>query len=309
MTYNHVPSRLSHSQLMLYRKDPREYFLKYICKAPKVPQTPAMCVGSAFDAFVKANLEGALKGWSAGEIADCLDSLFEAQVEPHNRDFAWDAGAYVYSQYCSVGADSRLLAKLSSATTVCFEGRVEVEIDTPHGPVPIIGYPDLFWLDGASLSILDWKVNGYCSKSGMSPGKGYTRIYNTEIYGPRGDGKRHALAADRRVGVWHDQIATYCLMLGHTQCAAQIDQIVCAPLVSGAGGQDADGTWALPKLRIAEHNGFVDIADTTGLAREYGELWHALHTGTVLSDAEEAELTACASHDIMNVIRARKQRF
>lgn len=307
--YPHKPSRLSHSQLMLYLKDSEEYFNKYILKAPRIPQTAAMSVGSSFDAFIKCHLEGQLKGWAPSKIADTTRLLFEQQVEERNREFAWGAGMYVFSQYCSVGCDSRLLLRLSeSVTEPVFEGEVETEIRTPVGMVPIIGYPDLWWTRrGGKPVILDWKVNGYCSKSGMSPSAGYSMIYNTELYGPRGDRKRHAKADERRIAdPYHDQLGTYCMMLGFPAGAGAIEQIACKPIVSGVTVLES-GT--PPMIRVAIHDGDISVEDTDMLRAAYGKLWHAIQSGTIIPVERAEQLSRVMEHPIHQVMRVRKNRF
>ena len=59
-----IPKSLSYSSLSLWEKDIDEFYAKYLSDhaAPRLPQTPPMAVGSAFDAEVKAALHAALFG-------------------------------------------------------------------------------------------------------------------------------------------------------------------------------------------------------------------------------------------------------
>lgn len=107
-------SYLSHSALQLWDANRSEYYLKYLSDArtPREPQTQPMCVGSAFDAFVKAALHHSLFAHDKnGEFA--LETIFESQVESHNRDFAYPAGEYIFKCYCLSGRYAELLKMLT----------------------------------------------------------------------------------------------------------------------------------------------------------------------------------------------------
>jgi hypothetical protein len=46
--------------------------------------------------------------------------------------------------------------------------------------VPLFGKPDVFFMNAEGAHVVfDWKVNGYCSKSAVSPAPGYKRIRDT----------------------------------------------------------------------------------------------------------------------------------
>lgn len=151
--------------------DQEEYYLRYLAdnRPPKMPQTDAMSVGSSFDAYVKAELCKDLFG-TPPEGFD-LATLFETQVEPQNRDFALVAGAVCMKAYKESGAYMRLMAQLRKASK---PPRFEFSARGLVNGVPVMGKPDLQYCNdiGADV-IVDWKVNGYCSKSGASPKKGY----------------------------------------------------------------------------------------------------------------------------------------
>src|SRR5579872_3823999 len=90
------PSYLSYSSLSLFEKDKEEFFLKHLAsnRPDRIPQERPASVGSSFDARVKSELSIVL-----GIAGNKFEDLFEAQVEPQNRDWALPAGQYVFEQY------------------------------------------------------------------------------------------------------------------------------------------------------------------------------------------------------------------
>lgn len=179
-----MPKYLSPSSVMTYRKDPREFYLKYLAdnRPPKIPQTGPMSVGSAFDAILKSHLHKELYGnYGEGDMFS-FGKLFEAQVEPHNRDFAKTAGMVTFLAFKSSGALADLMLMLSGASgevkfETTIEGRVSHAADKVSGVVPLLGKPDCYFRISDFTVIIDFKVNGYCSKSNTSPKKGYVKIY------------------------------------------------------------------------------------------------------------------------------------
>jgi hypothetical protein len=180
------PEYLSPTSLALFRKDTTEFYLNYLSdnRPPRIPQNQPMSIGSAFDAYVKSYLHTALFG-VGNDPRYGFESLFEAQVEPHNRDWARDHGQYVFNQYKSAGALADLMTELRGAQG---EPRFEFEAKGAVngyrepavkrlGEVVLMGKPDCHFINnqGAHV-ILDWKVNGYCSPSAHSPKPGYIRM-------------------------------------------------------------------------------------------------------------------------------------
>jgi len=97
-------------------EDSEEYYLRYLSDNPpsKEPQTLPMSIGSAFDAYAKSWLHEQLFG-KGNDPKYAFDALFEAQVEPHNRTWAKENGAYVFDMYKQSGALSDLLIELRQA--------------------------------------------------------------------------------------------------------------------------------------------------------------------------------------------------
>ena len=87
------PTYLSHSSLTLWGKDKEEFYIKHLSetRAPRIAQQNYMAVGAAFDAYAKSALHERLFGKGADSQFE-FQTIFEAQVESHNRDFALEAG-------------------------------------------------------------------------------------------------------------------------------------------------------------------------------------------------------------------------
>lgn len=165
---------LSFSSIKTFYADRKEFFEKYLCdnRPPRMPQTEPMSVGSAFDAEVKSAL-----GKVIGLDGLDYDDLFTKQVEPQNRDFARTAGSACMKAYRESGAFADLLTEIQLADSEPrFEFKVEGQIPHPDGAIPIVGYPDCYFILPSGLHvILDFKVNGYCAKRDTSPAKGFVR--------------------------------------------------------------------------------------------------------------------------------------
>ena len=168
------PKYLSYSSLSLFEKDREEFFLKHLAgnRPDRIPQEHPASVGSSFDARVKAALSEVL-----GIPGNTFEDLFEAQVEPQNRDWALPAGKYVFEQYQMCGAYDDLVDNPEDgATEVHFEFKVDREV----GGIPFSGKPDCRFVirpsDRVVQVVLDWKVKGFCSKNTTSPSKGYRLV-------------------------------------------------------------------------------------------------------------------------------------
>jgi hypothetical protein len=175
-----VPTYFSHSAFALWEKDPEEYFIKHIAetRAPKIPQERPASVGSSFDAYAKSSLHEALFG-NGADPAYSFEALFEAQVEEHNRDWAGPEGKYAFDCYKQSGAYDTLLGLLQKAIQ---PPRFEFTVKADILGVPFLGKPDCrFVLNGPVHVVHDWKVNGFCSKSAVSPTKGYMLCSDGEV--------------------------------------------------------------------------------------------------------------------------------
>jgi hypothetical protein len=257
-----------------------------------------MAIGSGFDAFVKA--------WLSEKLFDEirpgfeLEQIFEDQVAEHNRDWAWEHSKYVFECYHDCGALSDMLLELDQAgEEPKFEYTVRgpVTTDPDVKPVTFLGKPDVYFkTKSGRLVVLDWKVNGYCSKAGISPKPGYIKL--VDCYKP-GEGRRSynhmkphkncLIEIDEGLQVntdstfetinwqWADQLAIYSWLLGDPVGAKTIigiDQIVCKP-------RSNDGK---PLLRVARHRSYIDKQYQFNLFKRALHAWEAIKTGHVFED-------------------------
>ena len=289
-----VPKRISPSALSKFEKDRDSYFLTY-CAEPRPPrdeQSLPASVGSSFDAFVKGNLQHLVFG------ENTVEELFESQVEPHNRDFAYDAGKYVFSHYKTCGAYQDLVDLLEGADE---EPQFEFDADVVIDDIHIAGKPDCRFVHrGGAHVILDWKVNGFCGKAGSSPSKGYALC--RDGYGwakpSRSHGKSHKLyTPEEHMGIvinkyfmeevsidWADQLSMYAWMMGEPIGSQEmilcIDQIVAKPKTS-KGLEDG-----YPLLRIANHKSRVSEVYQHNLHNRLVSMWKALQVGHIFDELD-----------------------
>lgn len=270
---------MSPSSLSLFESDRDEFVIKYMSKKRiRYPQTEPMAAGSAFDAFVKASIMSDLMGENFGAV---LGAFFIDQVEEHNRDFAIWAGGECMRWYRESGAYAYLLSELQ--TTVS-DVQMEFGASATVGGVPLYGKPDLFFRTEYGPVIYDWKVNGYCSKSGVSPQKGYVRA--------RGGRRQcHPLAEPRAIwngmlvddagGLlqhksWGSQLCTYAWLLGAdpgSDVLVGIDQLA----------------WRNGKCVVAHHRTLVDSEYQMKLLHRYQNAWNAIKTGYLYYDTMDRD--------------------
>src|SRR4030042_359925 len=107
-------SHISPTALSKWENDREDFYISYLAKVrpPSVPQTQAMAVGSAFDAYVKSSLHRDLFG---DDPKYSLDALLTAQVDKSVLDWAHTAGRHVFNCYKFTGAYDELLVELGQA--------------------------------------------------------------------------------------------------------------------------------------------------------------------------------------------------
>jgi hypothetical protein len=137
-----------------------------------------MAVGSAFDAYIKSYLHHIIfQNYGAGDKFR-FENLFEQQVESQNRDVARGDGQKLFEGYLACGATNDVLTELQKAIgepkfEVILEGRIGKEL----GGVPVQGRPDLFFRNHEACPVVfDWKVNGFYSRTSVSPMSGYIKV-------------------------------------------------------------------------------------------------------------------------------------
>ncbi len=317
-----VPTYLSYSSQNLFESDADEFVLKYLTdnRPARLPQTEPMCVGSAFDAYVKSLLHEELFGKGVDPVYE-LTALFEDQVEPHNRDFAWGAGEYCLAQYKRTGSYDELLKLLKQSVE---DPRFECKLTGVVGGAPFLGKPDCrFVLDrgeGRISVILDWKVKSFCSKYAASPTKGYMLCRDAYDPIPNKAGNLKSSASHmkshkmymkydfRGMTINRDymencsesyasQCTLYGWLLGDTvgseETVVCIDELVAKPTGIALKGE-------YPLIRVANHMCRVKSSFQFELEARVKACWEAVTSGHIFTDLsrEESDERVAVLNDI-----------
>ena len=271
-----------------------------------------MSIGAAFDAYIKAYLHERLFG-KGNDSKFEFNSIFEEQVEPHNRDWALKHGAHVFNSYRKSGAFADLLLDMSTASgDPKFEMKIEGRIahSACVGGINLLGKPDIWFINkfGAFI-VYDWKVNGYMSKSVTSPKKGFVKSYDAHVDKPsRGVGQSHKdcqlmLVDGIYINIahpletvdegWAGQTTIYSWILGApvgSKFTVGIDQIVC----KGSGSE-------FPYLRVVAHRSRVSQHWQERLHDTIAEIWKRVHWGAgfIFDDGEDESKARCELLDLV----------
>lgn len=300
------PKYISPSALTIWEKDREAFYTKYLAdvRTPREPQTEPQAVGSAFDAYVKSNLATDLFGNGVKPELD-FTALFESQVESPVRRFAIDAGLHVFNAYCFSGSYIELLDELLAAGS---EPQFEFQLTGTVGGVPLLGKPDCRYIhsEGAHV-MLDWKVNGYCSKYAASPAKYYAMVRDGQVQpkpsrnaGNNHKGYKEIEFQGVNIGEhfledakpeWADQLSIYGWMMGEEvgteNMVARIDQIVCKPSEP-------------PLLRVANHKARVSSQWQIGLIKRLQNCWKAIEDDWIFSSlTKEESKQRCEAMDML----------
>ena len=311
------PKYLSPSSIATFKHDIEEFYLKYLAdhRPPRMPQTQPMAVGSAFDAYLKSWLVERLFGF-AGREEFKLATIFEEQVEPHNRDQAKIDGAYVFECYQHSGALADLLIELEGAVgDPRFEFSVNANVAHEAAPdgIPLLGKPDISFVCGKSkrLCVYDAKVNGFYGKYNTSPKPGYIKIrdgWNQEV---KPHSKKHgSIHKNAQLMVidgitiniadymentlldWARQLAIYGWVIGaspESETIFGIEQVVAKP----------KGTF--PELRIASHRAKISKEFQTAWLAEIAEIWNIINSNHIFRDRkEEDSIKRCRTLDLQH---------
>lgn len=276
-----IPTYLSNSALSLFEKNPEEFHLKYISerRPPRIPQERPAAAGSAFDAYVKARLSKDLFGTVDPKYS--LEALFEAQVEPQNRDWAINEGGYIFSCYEVSGFYDSILRELQASSE---PPRFEFTVEATLNGVPYLGKPDARWVTPGFVKVVhDWKVSGYCSKSTTSPHKSYqlcrdaslgkqSKSHNAEhkefLAYQHGDMTINTTYMEAANPAWADQLSLYGWALGEKigdeNVVLSIHQIVSALLEDRNHGPNRNGVAVEDKFIGALENVLAFYRSLTG---------------------------------------------
>lgn len=297
---------ISPTAIKMFYDDIEKFYLAYLSETPtpREPQTQAMSIGSAFDAYVKSYLHQVIYGNNADPRFE-FQTLFEAQVESHNRDWALDNGRYAYECYVKSGALADLLLELQEASEdPVFEIEVRGIVDGRRegvtatvGGMVLLGKPDLFFKNKENHAVVrDWKVNGWCSKSAKSPEKGFMKLRHSN--GPTGHDGPHKEAVPMRykgslVNLnntldtvnrdWAEQVAIYGWLLGEpvgSGFLVGIDQLVCKP------------NSPYPIVRIAEHRTVIAPDFQWQLYERAQNVWDVINSDWIFRDMSRLDSQA-----------------
>jgi len=302
-----LPTYLSYSSMSSFEMDTPEFYLKYLAETrpARQPQTGPMCVGSSFDAYVKSALHAALYGVGADPVYE-LTTLFEDQVEPQNRDFAFDAGRHCFEAYQYTGAYAELLDLLKKSVE---DPRFECKLTGEIGGAPFLGKPDCrFVLDlgeGRISIVLDWKVKGFCSKSAASPSKGYAICRDGypakgKSKGSRSHNKSHKMYMPyefRGMTInrdymencsesYTDQCSLYGWLLGEP-IGSEENIVWIDELVSKATGDPMKGEY--PLMRVSNFRSRVHPDYQANLVSRVSNCWEAVTSGHIFQELTRAE--------------------
>lgn len=298
------PEYLSPSALDVFEHSKEEYYLNYLAedRPNRMPQTNAMSVGSAFDAYIKSYLHDRIYGKNHAESSKYeLRTIFEAQVEPQHHAEAWTVGAYLFKAYQESGSLSDLMLELQGAVddprfeftvTGAVAGKREAKIiggDASKKDVILLGKPDIKFINAKGAHVIfDWKVNGFYSKSNTSPMAGYialreqqpeggwlNKIEHKEAYVSEFKGMKINIGGYLETWnkSWATQLACYGWLLGEpvgSENVVGIDQIVC-------NGANRLGPLNYPMLRIASHRTRISKAFQEDAHARFQALWDLLN--------------------------------
>jgi hypothetical protein len=274
----------SPSSYKTYRDNRDQFVRQKIIGEKRDPQNHHMAVGSSFDSAIKCHLHNLL---NKDEEPLVFEKVFEESVEPHCRELALPDGQTVYEAYKASGAMVDLCRFMSGGLSKPrFESNMTVNILHPNqvGAVPMNGKPDLHFQTSCGLDIiLDWKVNGFYSKSGVSPEQGYVRLYP--------GGASHGTATVKMVngkfpvnvarGIeeskrdWVEQLAIYGWLLGKNvgdEYIGVIHQVACRP----------------NNIRVAMHSFMIGKQFQLELYESMHKAWYEIQQG-IYFDGMDAE--------------------
>ena len=286
------PKFLSPSSKSRWQSNRTGFYLKYLAdvKQPREPQAIYMGVGSGFDARVKSEIMTRTLGTSlvAGSKYH-FETLFEAQVEHYHRDRALKISTAIWDAYVASGTFEALWKDVErSPKPPLMEEKVENEV----AGVPLLGLPDLVYVDADSLLdvVNDWKIMGSSPEgSGASPAQGYMIVrdgwdgkHSPQNMKPHKKHEDLEWPVDHTVGRmtigksyledfnldWADQMSTYAWLLGHKVASedfiVRVEQAACRYPKGGL------------KVKFSTHMNRVSASYQLGLIKVYKSIWKAI---------------------------------
>lgn len=302
--YTHI----SPSALRAFEDNISEFYYRYVArhKPPSLPQNQPMSIGSAFDAYAKSHILKTLARGNPVEPKYEFENLFKAQVEPQNREWALEAGKYAFQSYKDSGALADLMLEITQGDkSPRFEFEMRGQVTHDGLDVPMTGKPDLYYNNKHAAHVVnDWKVNGFCSNSGVSPKAGYVMCRDSWDHTVAAMSKTHrkshkdcqaqmiqgiecniATPMDQIDKDWATQLTVYAWLMGQpvgSAFIAGIEQLACMP--GGPNGR--------PLIRVASYRGLISKNFQLGVYERFKKCWSALSTGYFFPELPRAESDA-----------------
>ena len=301
-----TPNYMSPTSLKLFESDKDAFYMRYLAdnRPPREPQTTAMAAGSAFDAYCKSFIHYRLFGNYGPDNRYEPDAIFEAQVEPHVRDWARVNGRRLFDLYKKSGALSDLMLELNTSVNAPrFEFDIQDTIQGNTGSVPLLGKPDIFFINDQGCRILlDWKVNGYCNHNKMtSPEQGYVMCRDSWLPSERKSSPRNRLPhkdcsptmfrgikINSRIMMekvnndWANQTTTYAWLLGEEIGSDGL--VVGIEQLCGVPHNHPD----TQLVRVASHRCRVSNDFQINLHQRYVHAWELIKSGNIFPELGQA---------------------
>jgi len=291
---------LSPSSIACFNESIEEFFLRYVVRVPRPPQTEAMAAGAAFDACCKAyilvhkcksifDLDGLFLETGQKlekrkvkygsdytpvvfrtDLSDHMNTyecLLAESVEMHNIAWARDVGKRIFIDYRDCGALSNLLDDMEPGTCKPIdELTLNVErsnVERSKQGLVLLGKPDLMYVSKRfQLTVVDdWKCNGYVSNRTVSPTPGYV-----DSFPQRAMHKNCVLEPGGGMSVNTLPIPEiYKLQLTVYQLLAKADVVGISQLVFNKDGV----------MKVAKHRYRVPVSDTKSMLINAQRVWDA----------------------------------
>ena len=146
-----------------------DFYRNYILRRPRMKQTPAQGLGSAFDAHVKWEIRNRLGKENVVFPFRSFKHCYESQVAKHLN--LMEPSEKIFRGYVDSGMFDRIMEHPNHGKLI--KCTMEVLVTADVDGVIVGGYPDFLGLyEDNTRIILDWKVNGYYSARRVSTGKG-----------------------------------------------------------------------------------------------------------------------------------------
>ena len=257
------PEYISPTAFKVWKTCAFKYYLKYLTgKKYTFQQTPAMAMGSLFDAVIKSRLAAELQ-WYNKDTTLSLGALLK-NVDSSMMHLLPEARRLV-DYYIASGAYKALLDEVISG--IEYDELKHVKANKYHIAFPIYGKPDL--KIGHNI-ITDFKVNGYGSKSGQSPKQGYKRAFDKN--GEQGPHEKYGITMPEIDIDWATQLTIY-NWLEQDQELLDLSKDIPVAIEQIA----IRGT----TTKIASFRAIVPVAFQTNLYNELKTMWESILDGKI----------------------------